>query len=144
MARFISEGRRVLRPGGLLAVVDNVTPDQQDLDDLSMEEIEAAGSDYNAFEKLRDPSHARALSSQEWLGLLAEAGYTVLHHEKIGKEMGFRPWVERMRCDERTVQELERKLVEPSALSRFLRPRKIDGALHFTLQEFIFVAARKN
>ena len=52
---FVHEAARVLRPGGRLAVVDNVVP-------------EGPGGDYvNAFEKLRDPSHARCLTLSEWL-----------------------------------------------------------------------------
>ncbi|WP_244500385.1 class I SAM-dependent methyltransferase [Methyloceanibacter methanicus] len=48
---FVAESARVMIPGGIFALVDNVSPDDAD--------VAAA---YNAFEKLRDPSHGRALS----------------------------------------------------------------------------------
>lgn len=142
IAQFVREARRVLKAGGRLAVVDNVTPDADNLGDLSPREIEEAATAYNAFEKQRDPSHARALAVEEWLGILRDAGFAVLSQEKIGKEMGFGPWVERMRCDQQTARQLEQILRAPASLSRFLKPREIDGALHFTLQEFIVVAVR--
>lgn len=142
IAQFVGEARRVLKPGGRLAIVDNITPSRQDLGDLTDGEIGEASAAYNAFETSRDPSHARALAMEEWLAILRDVGFTVLNHETMGKEMGFGPWVERMRCDEATTRQLEQILRTPSSLSRFLKPRDIDGALHFTLQEFIVVATR--
>ena len=49
---------RVCRPGGRVAVIDVFTS--------SPEQAEA----YNRVEKLRDPSHVRALSLEELTGLL--------------------------------------------------------------------------
>ncbi|CFX07772.1 Type 11 methyltransferase [Candidatus Filomicrobium marinum] len=140
IAQFVAAARRVLKPGGRIAVVDNVTPDAERLAGLTDDQIREAGVAYNAFEKLRDPSHARALSVDEWVGILDKAGFTVLAREQIGKEMGFQPWVDRMRCGPQTVAELEQLLCATSPLSTFLMPREIDGDLHFTLQEFIVVA----
>lgn len=140
IVHFVDAARRVLKPGGRIAVVDNVTPDVERLPALTDDEIRVAGLAYNAFEKLRDPSHARALSTEEWVGILEKAGFSILAREQIGKEMGFQPWVDRMRCGPQTVAELEQLLRTPSPLSTFLMPREIDGDLHFTLQEFIVVA----
>lgn len=53
---------RVCRPGGRIAVIDVFTS--------SPEEAEA----YNRVEKLRDPSHVRALSLEELTGLCHDAG----------------------------------------------------------------------
>lgn len=141
---FVGEAWRVLKPGGRIAIVDNVTPDAALPGGYPESELAEAGAAYNAFEKLRDPSHARALAAEEWIRMLEDAGFVVARREQIGKEMGFKPWVDRMRCDERTARQLEHMLREPSALSAFLQPREIDGALHFTLQEFIVVADRND
>ncbi len=55
------EMARVCRPGGTVLAVDVALPPAQ----------EAA---YNRFERLRDPSHARALTEEEFIGLAAAVG----------------------------------------------------------------------
>ncbi|MCP4427556.1 MAG: methyltransferase domain-containing protein [Chloroflexi bacterium] len=80
---FVREAARVLKPGGLLAVVDNVVP------------AGPAGDFVNAFDKLRDPSHGRCLNLDEWLTLFKTAGLATLHHETLDKRMEFEKWAAR-------------------------------------------------
>jgi ubiquinone/menaquinone biosynthesis C-methylase UbiE len=132
IGHFVSEAVRVLRPNGLLAVVDNVVPD------------DAAAGDYiNAFEKLRDPSHERALSVEEWLAAFRQAGLTVIHHEVAPKSMEFTPWAERMGATPEVIAELRRRLLEapPSALA-FFQPQTTGQELHFQLDEAILLGRK--
>lgn len=140
--RFVGEVHRVLRPGGRFALVDNVAPDKAHLPDATPAEIETAIADYNAFEKLRDPSHGFAPPPQTWIDALERHGLTLVAREQFGKELDFESWVTRMRCAPATVAELERLLTNgPQHLRTFLEPRRDDvGALHFTLQELLLVA----
>lgn len=138
---FISESARVLKSGGLLAVVDNVTPDAESMPGLDADAIAAVAEAYNAFEKLRDPSHAEAWSVSAWHRTLEKHGLACKPVEVLVKEMAFTPWVERMHCDEGTVADLKRQLLAGDDLSEFLKPRA-DGDLWLSLREAIFVARK--
>jgi SAM-dependent methyltransferase len=56
------EMARVCRPGGLVAVIDMAAEDSN------------VAARRDELERLRDPSHTRALASDELIGLMAEAG----------------------------------------------------------------------
>jgi ubiquinone/menaquinone biosynthesis C-methylase UbiE len=127
---FVAEAFRVLMPGGVLAVVDNISPGEP--------EIARA---YNHFEKLRDPSHGRCLGLAEWTKLLGDAGFVVEHSEQMDQPIEFGPWTVRMRCDASTVARLEALLAE-EPLRSYLRPRESGAGLAFTLQEAIIVARK--
>ena len=130
--RFVSESVRVLRSGGILAVVDNVVPDDV-----------TAGDYINAFEKLRDPSHGRALSVAEWLTLFNQAGLAVFHHEVAPKSMEFTPWAERMGASLETIAELRRLLLEaPESAAAFFRLTQSDDELYFNLDEAIILGRK--
>jgi ubiquinone/menaquinone biosynthesis C-methylase UbiE len=127
---FVAEAFRVLMPGGILAVVDNISPDEP-----------ALARAYNHFEKLRDPSHGRCLGLAEWTTLLDDQGFTVTHAENIDQTIEFDPWTRRMRCDAPTVARLKSMLAE-EPLRSLLRPREGDAGPVFTLQEAIIVARK--
>lgn len=81
----LREIARVLRPGGALLVVDVLAPDDP-----------AADTVLNAIEVLRDPSHVRDYSGQQWLEMIARAG---LEPELLGiwsLRLDFTSWVQRM------------------------------------------------
>ena len=130
--QFVREATRVLRAGGILAVVDNVVPN----DDSASEYI-------NAFEKLRDPSHGRALSVDEWLAHFRAAGLIVLHHEVAPKNMDFTPWAERMGASPTTIGELRRQLLEaPAAAAAFFQIYYTAQDLFFNMDEAIILGRK--
>jgi ubiquinone/menaquinone biosynthesis C-methylase UbiE len=140
-AAFIAEAHRVLMPNGMLALVDNISPDREILPALEAAQAGELASAYNAFEKLRDPSHARCLGLAEWTALLGEKGFTVVHKEHMDQDIEFASWAARMRCDEPTVARL-RTLLGAEPLLSFLRPGGSDGGLVFKLREAIIVARK--
>ena len=73
----------MLKPGGTFALVDNVVP------------AGSVGDYINAFERLRDPSHLRAWTMQEWRDALKQAGLAAGHEEQIYKTMEFKSWAQR-------------------------------------------------
>ncbi|MGI9382517.1 MAG: class I SAM-dependent methyltransferase [Methyloligellaceae bacterium] len=143
--RFVAEAHRVLRPGGLFILVDNIAPDRHTTEGFADEALSAAASDYNRFEKIRDPGHARALALGEWLELLAAAGFEVPNVEILGKDMEFEPWADRIHADAEAKAELRRIADEASpALQAFLRPRQEDGALWMTWAEGLLVGRKRD
>lgn len=127
--RFVSEAARVLRPGGLLAVVDNVVPPGP------------VGDYVNAFEKLRDPSHGRCLGLAEWTGVFAAAGLAHLHEETMAKRLDFAFWSQRHDAD---MQAYLRSLLyeASSAVKRFLDPQEAGGVLSFRLLEALLLGRK--
>jgi ubiquinone/menaquinone biosynthesis C-methylase UbiE len=143
VARFVDEVRRVLKPGGTFALVDNISPDALSTPGFSQAELADAAATYNAFEKLRDPSHGRCLGLAEWTALVAGGGLEVLHREILPKAMEFGPWVARMEVDAGTTQRLRSMLEDGTpAFKAFLRPRVDADVLWFTLDEAILIARK--
>lgn len=126
---FMQEAARVTRPGGTFAMVDNIVPEG------------SAGDYVNAFEKLRDPSHGRCLSVDEWLVAFNTAGFSLLHQEKLYKQMVFEDWAAR---HDVVVQRYLRAMLThaPTEAMAFLEPHKVNEKTVFRLQEGIFVGQR--
>ncbi len=125
-APFLRQAARVLRPGGILGVVDNIVPEGP------------AGNYVNAFEKLRDPSHGRCLNMGEWLNAFEAAGFTLVHQESLDKQIVFEDWAVRHNA---VMMEYLRALLNqapPEAIA-FLQPQTINESTTFRLQEGIII-----
>ena len=143
IAAFLAESFRVLKPGGTFALVDNVSPDEATTPGFSKAELRDAAAAYNAFEKNRDPSHGRALATAEWLELIADTGFTLVHAEHAPKAMDFQSWVKTMAVPAETVTRLAAMLDEAApALRAFLKPSNEGGKRGFILDELIAIARR--
>ncbi|MEM7114970.1 MAG: methyltransferase domain-containing protein [Chloroflexota bacterium] len=136
---FIAEAARVLKPGAVFAVVDNVVPGSR-LRGKKARLQREAGDYVNAFEKLRDPSHHRCLSIHEWEDGFRQAGFDVTHSETAQKEMVFTPWADRMQVSEENKIRLKAMLVQaPTAVSDFLTPTFSGDRITFRLTELIII-----
>lgn len=137
------EFHRVLRGGGRLALVDNVAPDRALFPTAAEADLADAAEAYNAWERLRDPSHVRCLGLDEWREVLAGAGLAVTHCEWLEKPMELEAWADRMGASPETRQRLEILLRDSAGMLRtFLAPCEEDGRLRITLHEGIIVATR--
>ena len=139
VARFLAESARVLRPGGLLAVVDNIAPGSR-LRGKKGREWRAAGEYYNAFEMLRDPSHHRCLSLEEWVDAFSEAGFTLKEQETAVKWLDFDSWAARMQVTEKNKLRLRAMLIQaPDKVLEFLTPQFTGARIAFRLTEAILI-----
>ena len=85
----LREVRRVLKPGGVAAFVDVLSPGSPLLDTY-----------LQTVEVLRDTSHVRDYSSAEWMRQLSEAGLHVRNSSRQRLRLEYTSWVERMRTPE--------------------------------------------
>jgi ubiquinone/menaquinone biosynthesis C-methylase UbiE len=137
--QFINEAARVLKPGGLLTMVDNIVPGTH-LHGKKARLINEAGKYVNAFEKLRDPSHGRCWSVNEWEHGFRRAGFAVQHQELLAKEMEFSSWAARMQVSSADTIRLKAMLVQaPTPVADFLTPQMCNDRITFRLTELIIV-----
>lgn len=137
--QFIHEAARVLKPGGQLAVVDNIVPGTH-LHGKKARLLNEAGNYVNAFEKLRDPSHGRCWSIAEWEHGFARAGFAVHHQELLTKEIEFASWAARMQVSPEDTIRLKAMLVQaPTAVADFLTPQISNDRITFRLTELLVV-----
>ena len=143
VGRFVAEAVRVLRPGGVFALVDNIAPDRHTSEGFSDDALEQAAAFYNEFETVRDPSHARALSLSEWIARIEAAGLRVAHHDVLRKPMEFEPWADRIHADAEAKARLRAMAGDmPPAARAFLTPHERDGALWMVWAEGLMVARK--
>jgi len=109
----LREARRVLRPGGQAAFIDAVSPGVPLLDTY-----------LQAVELLRDPSHVRNYSVEEWTRMAQDAGFAPRLQARRRVRLDFASWIQRMATPEVQVQAI-----------RALQVQMADAvAQHFTIE----------
>jgi ubiquinone/menaquinone biosynthesis C-methylase UbiE len=142
VSAFVAESARVLQPGGVFGLVDNISPDTSIMAG-DVRALSAAASAYNAFEKLRDPSHVRCLTVTEWRDLVARAGLKECHLELLDKPMVFGAWADQQNVGDTAKRELMAMLRNGSdAFRAFARPQENNGDLDFVLTEAVIIAVK--
>ena len=132
-AKFVREGARVLKPGGLLLVQDHVLP----------EDAEAARY-VDDFERLRDPSHNRAFSQDEWIAMFMVAGLHVEHTEEIVKRHQLVPWAERQGNSPETIAQLGDLLRRaPEPVAAWMQAESVGVPDASFVNHHILIAGRK-
>jgi ubiquinone/menaquinone biosynthesis C-methylase UbiE len=140
--QFLAESARVLRPGGVFGLVENISPDASMMEG-DAGALAAAADEYNAFEKLRDPSHMRCLTLTEWRDLAAQAGFKERHVELLDKPMVLGPWADQQNVGEELKRQLKSMLLDGSTAFRtFARPQEQDRDVDFVLTEAVIVGVK--
>jgi SAM-dependent methyltransferase len=132
-ARFVREMARVLKPGGIAVVIDNVVPE----DPVAAEFI-------NRFESIRDPSHHRAYCGREWIEFFRAANFEILAVERFRKVRDFDVWTSMMSVNDEAKSRLRGMLLSaPPAAREALAPEEKGGALRFYLDEILISGSRR-
>lgn len=130
---FVDEAARVLAPGGVLALEDNVAPDDDALDEF-----------LDAVERLRDPTHVRSYRESQWRQWVAAAGLEVETTRRLSRTLDYREWVERGNPPEPNRRALERLFRDPpaGATERFEISRDGDDVASFASHKLLLRARR--
>ncbi|USZ71341.1 class I SAM-dependent methyltransferase [Natronosalvus halobius] len=100
---FVREVSRVLEPGGVLALEDNVAPADPSL-----------GEFINRVERLRDPTHVESYTIERWHEWLREAGFALEETVRLHKPLQFESWADGQSCTGEERKRVERTLREAS------------------------------
>ena len=130
---FVGEAARVLKPGGLLLLVDNIAPEEPGLAELM-----------NAVERRRDPSHVMAYSVRQWVVWFAEAGLEVQHLSRWWTEKPFAAWLARAQTPPGVGEALMRDVLAlPPAEKAYFRVREGAGGLESLAHEAALAVGQK-
>jgi SAM-dependent methyltransferase len=130
-AVVLAEMVRVTRPGGRVVVVDVYTS--------SPEQAEA----YNHVEKLRDPSHVRALGLDELGELLHAAGLRDVAIRRYGLDMELGRLLAASFPEPGAAEEVRRRFAADLGADRLgLGVRRVDGEIHFAFPTAILVGRK--
>lgn len=134
VTQFVQEVVRVLKPGGIFLLIDNIAPRDPALDTFN-----------NTMEKLRDPSHERSYTKEEWLAFFTKAGLQVSHVEVFRRTHNFDDWTLRSQMSIADKEALERYILdsEPRIQQYFDIVTREDGHLASFTSDSILLKGRK-
>jgi len=133
---FLAESARVLKSGGCLALVDTTVPDDSP----------EAAAWQNAVEAVRDPSHVRNHTPDEWRAMTKAAGLTVAECGSGGGgiTIPLSSWITKAGCTPDQAAEVRRRFAEApeSARTAFQIVDAPDGETVFTWQRVALKAVK--
>lgn len=133
--RFIAEASRVLKKGGRFILIDNVAPVDSELADF-----------INTVEKLRDDSHSRCLSKEEWAKLLKEHGMKELKSADRKKILQYPSWVARTTENEEQAERVAGHLIAANEKAMdYFSIEIVNGDIrNFTIDEWMALYVKED
>ncbi len=131
--RFVDEAARVLCPGGRFVLQDQTVPENT-----------ASATFVNLFERLRDPSHNRALSADAWVEVIRRAGLEVDEVARFEKRMVLDEWTRMQSCPAETVTRLREMLAEASdGVRAWMSPEGEGADRSFVIRQVVISADKR-
>ncbi len=82
-----------------------------------------AGARVEEAERLRDPTHVRCYSEEEWRGIFEAAGLRLSAVELMDKEIELEPWLARAGCEGEEAEQVKELLADRIVGGRLTLPR---------------------
>ncbi|WP_028390261.1 class I SAM-dependent methyltransferase [Bacillus cihuensis] len=132
--KFVKEVARVLKPGGKFLLIDNIAPEEKQLDLF-----------VNRLEKLRDESHVRSYSINEWKIWFKEAGLTVIKAENRKKIFTYPEWVKRTTTSQEQISKVDTLLLFASEdIRNYFSIQSSGDMIHsLTIDEWMAISEKK-
>lgn len=133
MPRTLAELRRILKPGGRLVIVDEISP-VEDLDTW-----------YHTLEVTRDPTHVRAYTMDEWRTFIRDAGLIwIVGDADTRYRLEVEAWTRRMNPSEAQAENVRYLFREASSLARDVFNIIYDGedAVSFDMPMALLLAVK--
>lgn len=131
---FVKEVSRVLKPDGKFLLIDNIAPEEKDLDEF-----------VNRLEKLRDDSHHRSYSMNEWMAWFKQAGLSLSKEEARKKTFDYPDWVRRTTTSEKQVKKVDTHLLDANdKMASYFSIEKMNDTINsITIDEWMALAIKK-
>jgi SAM-dependent methyltransferase len=133
-AAFVRECARVVKPGGLVGVVDQIGPADP-----------KAANYLNAWERLRDPGHNWQYSQGEWESFFVGEGLQVTTSEEVCLRFDLAWWTQMQHNDADTVLRLRVMLKQaPELVAAWAAPDMPEGgAITFGHHHLILIGSKR-
>jgi SAM-dependent methyltransferase len=131
MRSYVSEAARVTKPGGLIAISEQIAPP-------------GARDFFNAVEALYHKGHTDTMTAEEWEILFYEAGLVNIRSGSVRYTRDLAPWVERMEIVGDDLLRLRAIMAQaPEAARETMNPIVTEARLAFDVTEWVLIGEKR-
>jgi ubiquinone/menaquinone biosynthesis C-methylase UbiE len=132
--RALQEFHRVLRRGGRMVIIDTLMPDDPEIARF-----------YQAMETMRNPTHIKAYTEEQWETMVEAAELILQETKTIEIEHDFQAWIKTGGVTRSKAQELNKFFMDaPAKVHDFYKIESFAGEIeNFTDKKILIYATRK-
>jgi ubiquinone/menaquinone biosynthesis C-methylase UbiE len=132
--RALREFHRVLRRGGRMAIIDTLMPEDPEIAEF-----------YQTMETMRNPTHIKAYTEEQWGAMILDAELILQETKTIEIEHDFQSWIKTGGLNRSKAQELNSFFMDaPAKIHDFYKIESFAGEVEtFTDKKILIYATRK-